>query len=123
MDKSKTNKSKTIKSKAIKSKTIKSKAIKSKTNKKGKVIKRSKQQGGAPLLKMDNLPQLSKNKMHLDVPAGAPTGGFGTLVNDFIGLIYSTINTVTGTITTVTDISELSSDMGSVFNDPKTPGA
>lgn len=53
----------------------------------------------------------------------SPQGNGYQLGNDIINLVFSSINTITDTITTVVDVVDLSSNMGSEFSSPFSPGA
>lgn len=107
MDKNSSLKKKTLKKKTLKRKTLKRKTLKKKTLKIKKMV------GG-----------LGNNPMRLPLESNVSANGNGVqLGNDIINFVYSMINTITGTITTITDITELSSNMGSEFSSPFSPGA
>jgi len=53
----------------------------------------------------------------------SPEGDGTQLGNDIINLVFSSINAITDTITTVVDVVDLSSNMGSEFSSPFSPGA
>lgn len=60
----------------------------------------------------------------MSIPGGTGTAGnFGTLLNDIVAVIASSINTITDTTKFVKNVITFKGDMGTEFNSTGAPGA
>lgn len=78
--------------------------------------------------KSNNIKQTGGNSdtdyWRMSVPSGTGTGGgFGTLLNDIIAVVSSSVNTIVDTVHFVENVMSLKGDMGTEFSNHGSPGA
>ena len=84
-------------------------------SKRTKIKKRIKQQTGG---------NSDTDYWRMSVPSGTGTGGgFGTLLNDIIAVVSSSVNTIVDTVHFVENVMSLKGDMGTEFSNHGSPGA
>lgn len=101
---------------------------------KNKVIKKNKKESTftktKKLYNKKNIKQIGGNSdsnldyWRMSIPGGTGTeGSFGTLLDDIVAVVASSVNTIVDTVHFVENVMSLKGDMGTEFSSSGAPGA